>query len=289
MAAPYTRRFPGGFLDKPTQTTPVEAAFLNAVEDALIALLGDTPSADEVGVWVGGAGGGLVYQKLTNAHIAAGAAIDKSKLAALNITDADIAAAAGIAKSKLGALNIADADVQAAAAIAISKLAGYPGDADKVLKGDGSWGAHNFVGFQAYAAALQAPAAGTWTKVNYATEVFDTEGWYDIALARFTPLRSGKYRLSAKAYASDAMNSGVLCQLAIYKNGVIHQRLDSRWNISGMTHPGSLGAETTVEANGTTDYFEVFFLQSDSVARQIHTAGFQTIEHNRFQAEHLGA
>lgn len=131
MAAPYSRRFPGGFVDKPSQTTPVEAAFLNAVEDALIALLGDTPSADEVGVWVGGAGGGLVYQKVTNAQIAAGAAIDKSKLAALNISDADVAAAANIAKSKLGPLNIADADVQVAAAIALTKLAD-PG-AGKVL------------------------------------------------------------------------------------------------------------------------------------------------------------
>lgn len=140
MAAPYVKRYPGGFLDLPNQTTPVDSAFLNAVETALLHLLGEAPLADEVGVWSAAGGGALVYQKITNAQIAAGAAIDKTKLGPLNIVDADIAATAGIAKSKLGALNIADADIQAAAAIAISKLAGYPGDATKALRGDGTWG-----------------------------------------------------------------------------------------------------------------------------------------------------
>lgn len=158
MAAPYVKRYPGGFLDLPNQTTPVDSAFLNAVETALLHLLGEAPANDEVGVWTGGAGGGLVYQKITNAQIAAGAAIDKSKLAALNITDADIAAAAGIAKSKLGPLNIADADIQAAAAIAISKLAGYPNDAGKVLTGDGSWDDQTMV--KLYDNTLGAATAG---------------------------------------------------------------------------------------------------------------------------------
>lgn len=139
MAAPYAKRYPGGFLDLPSQTTAVDSAFLNAVESALLQILGVAPAVDTVGVWAGGANGAMVYQKITNAQIAAGAAIDKSKLAALNITDADIAAAAGIAKSKLGPLNIANADVVAGAAIAISKLAGYPADATKALMGDGTW------------------------------------------------------------------------------------------------------------------------------------------------------
>lgn len=123
MAAPYVKRYPGGFLDLPTQTTPVDSAFLNAVEAALLHLLGEAPAADEVGVWSAAGGGALVYQKITNAQIAAGAAIDKSKLAALNIVDADVAAGAAIAKSKLAALNISDGDVAAGAGIAQSKLA----------------------------------------------------------------------------------------------------------------------------------------------------------------------
>lgn len=60
---------------------------------------------------------------ITNAKIAADAAIAKSKLASLNIVNADVDAAAAIAKSKLGALAIVNADVDAAAAIAKTKLA----------------------------------------------------------------------------------------------------------------------------------------------------------------------
>lgn len=59
---------------------------------------------------------------VTNAKVAAGAAIAKSKLAALDIVNADVNAAAGIAKSKLAALDVVNADVNAAAAIAESKL-----------------------------------------------------------------------------------------------------------------------------------------------------------------------
>ncbi len=123
MAAPYVKRYPGGFLDLPSQTTAVDSQFLNAVETALLHLLGEAPAADEVGVWNAGGGGALVYQKITNAQIDAAAAIDKSKLGALNIVNADVASGAAIAKSKLAALNIVNADVDAAAAIAKSKLA----------------------------------------------------------------------------------------------------------------------------------------------------------------------
>lgn len=135
----YVKRYAGGFADGAGGGTPVDSTFLNAVETALLRLLGEDPAADEVGVWTP-ASNRFVFQKIANAQIDAAAAIDKSKLGALNIVNADIAATAAIAKSKLAALNIADADIVAGAAIAIAKLAGYPSDATKVLKGDGTWG-----------------------------------------------------------------------------------------------------------------------------------------------------
>lgn len=118
----YVKRYPAGFVDLPSTTTPVDSTFLNAVETALLRLLGEDPLADEVGVWVP-ASNRFVFQKIVNAQIDAAAAIDKSKLGALNIVNADIAASAAIAKSKLAALNIADADIVAGASIAKSKLA----------------------------------------------------------------------------------------------------------------------------------------------------------------------
>ena len=65
----------------------------------------------------------LAALNIDNSDIAAGANIEKSKLAALNVADADVAAGANIAKSKLAALEVADADVAAGAAIAYNKLA----------------------------------------------------------------------------------------------------------------------------------------------------------------------
>lgn len=162
MAAPYVKRYGGGFLDLPAQTTPVDSAFLNAVEDALVRLLGVAPAVDTVGVWTpGGGNGALVYQKITNAQIAAAAAIDKSKLAALNIVDADVAAGAAIAKSKLAALNLVNADIAGGAAIAISKFAGYPTDGTKVLRGDGTWGAPTTTYRKTTAKAVNTTVAAT--------------------------------------------------------------------------------------------------------------------------------
>jgi len=66
--------------------------------------------------------GSLPDGSVTNIKVAAGAAIDMSKLS-LAITNTEVAAAAGIEKSKLASLEIADVDVKADAAIAKSKLA----------------------------------------------------------------------------------------------------------------------------------------------------------------------
>jgi hypothetical protein len=51
---------------------------------------------------------------------------------------------------------IDNANINAAAAIAISKLAGYPSDASKSLKGDGTWGP----GVGVTPVSFQAPSAG---------------------------------------------------------------------------------------------------------------------------------
>lgn len=134
----YVKRYGTGFTDNDA-SKPVDAQFLNAVETALLRLLGEDPAADEAPIWTT-ASNRFVFQKIANAHIAAAAAIDKTKLAALNIVDADVAAGAAISKSKLATLNIVDADVAPGAAIGISKLAGYPTDITDVLRGDGTWG-----------------------------------------------------------------------------------------------------------------------------------------------------
>lgn len=120
----YAKRYGGGFVDKPTLTTPIDSAFLNAVEAALLSLFDANPgAANMVPIWTP-AGTHYVPGLITNASIDPAAAIAKSKLAALAIADADVAGAAAIARSKLNfGAGLVDADIAAAAAIVASKLA----------------------------------------------------------------------------------------------------------------------------------------------------------------------
>jgi len=91
------------------------------------ALVGTVPDGSVTDVKVA-AGTAIAKSKLAaleivNADVATGAAIAKAKLAALEIVNADVATGAAIAKSKLGALAIVNADVDAGAGIVKSKLA----------------------------------------------------------------------------------------------------------------------------------------------------------------------
>lgn len=172
----YVKRYPGGFLDRPTTTTPADSAFLNALETELIRL----------------------SSHLVNADIDAAAAIAYSKLALANsIVNADIAAGAAIAKSKLAALAIVDADVAGGAAIAYSKL----NLATSIARGDMSAGFKTTVG----TIAAGPPASPTTNDIWIATDVDATGAvWvfrYNSAEATYkweyvggTPL--GAYNLS---------------------------------------------------------------------------------------------
>ena len=115
---------PTNWQDYPSLATAISAARLNNMESGISA------------AYHVGSGG------LTNADIAANAAIAYSKLALTGqIVNADIAAAAAIAYSKLQlAAAILNSDIANAAAIDLHKL-NIPNDATKVALGDGTWGA----------------------------------------------------------------------------------------------------------------------------------------------------
>lgn len=123
----YTRRFAGGFVDKPTLTTPIDSTFLNAVETALLELVSADGTADgQVMSWIA-ASSKFGPALLLNKNVDPAAAIAKSKLdlsGANGIVNADVATAAAIARSKLDfGSGLVNADISASAAIALSKLA----------------------------------------------------------------------------------------------------------------------------------------------------------------------
>lgn len=123
----YTKRYAGGFADLPSQTTAIDSTFLNAVETALLQLLGQAPSADGQVMQWDNANTRYGPALLLNKNIDAAAAISKSKLdftGANGIVNADVAGAAAIARSKLDfGAGLVNSDIASNAAIALSKIA----------------------------------------------------------------------------------------------------------------------------------------------------------------------
>jgi hypothetical protein len=122
----YSKRYAGGFVNLPSQTTAIDSTFLNAVETALLQLIGQAPTVDgQVAQW-DNANTRFGPALILNKNVDAAAAIASSKIDFTGgnaLTNAAIAGAAAIARSKLDfGSGLVNADVSATAAIAMSKL-----------------------------------------------------------------------------------------------------------------------------------------------------------------------
>jgi len=109
--------------------------------------------------------------------------------------------------------------------------------------------------FSVYASTDQTPSTGVWTKINYNTKIFDTNTNFSTANSSFTPTVAGYYQMNSFVTFSSqtATNSDVL--LAIYKNGSIYSSVQGR---AVDSRYAALTISIVVNANGTTDYFEMF-------------------------------
>ena len=118
--------------------------------------------------------------------------------------------------------------------------------------------------FQAYLYSNQSIANNTATKVAFETEDFDTGNCYNNSSTyRFTPTTSGKYYIYSSIRTSTTNNT-----LSIYKNGSVIK-------YSGLVYSGdgSNFVYTTVSANGSTDYFEIYASHSYGSTRDINGDG----------------
>ena len=124
--------------------------------------------------------------------------------------------------------------------------------------------------FSAYASAATSLSTGGYTKVLFQTEEYDTNS--NFASSRFTPTVAGYYRLN---WGVDLASSftGRLFSL-VYKNGVLIYYASP--NLGGVTQFGTCGT-AMFNANGTTDYFEVYCFQDSGLARN---TSFRTVYDN---------
>jgi len=124
----------------------------------------------------------------------------------------------------------------------------------------------NTPAFEAYPSGTQTISADSWTKLNFATERFDTDGTYDASNSKFTPAVSGKYYIYAIMDVAPSGN-GDQIGLRIYKNGSLVTQ-----NILGLTSQyiksGNNNAwfAYSTQISDTDDYFEIYGYFSDNAA-----------------------
>ena len=134
------------------------------------------------------------------------------------------------------------------------------------LRGDNTFASAGGVmtpAFESYDESIQTFSDETWTKLDVATENFDTNNNFDNSTMRFTPTVSGKYFVYAK---SDCDASGYLdlrsAEIVFYKNGTIATYTKSRFMQGNTSSDGGTVASPFISAifdlNGSSDYVEVY-------------------------------
>jgi hypothetical protein len=121
------------------------------------------------------------------------------------------------------------------------------------------FGGANTPAFSAYLSSDQTLTDNTFTKIQFNTEVFDSNGTYDNSSNyRFTPAVAGKYIISSQVRivgGSDNQLRKVLLQIA--KNGSERQTFIINTQDSYALHTCSAICNLT-DTVSATDYYEIF-------------------------------
>lgn len=107
--------------------------------------------------------------------------------------------------------------------------------------------------FYAFASASTAVAANTNTKVNFQTELFDTNSNYDPSTGRFQPTTPGYYFLAATVRCDTATNSITHTYINHSRIGVVGT--GSFFTVS--SGQSASHASTLAFFNGTTDFADI--------------------------------
>jgi hypothetical protein len=133
-------------------------------------------------------------------------------------------------------------------------------------------------------AALNIAASGVATLVPFDTEEIDVSGWHDVTtnVGRYTPLVAAYYRFSALVQTSGVPLTA-LQAVYLYKNGALVKSGPVTAQGRNANNFGSL-MNAIVAANGSTDYFEVYALQTDTAVHPILVDGIN----NHFEVNMVG-
>jgi hypothetical protein len=116
--------------------------------------------------------------------------------------------------------------------------------------------AGNGPAFSAYKSSSQSPTSGTWTKVTFDTEEFDTNNTF--ASSTFTPTVAGYYQLNVSLNTGGA--NVAYNFIRVYKNGSAFKLPTGIQLTSSAIAEQYTTGSVLVYANGSTDYFEIYIL-----------------------------
>jgi len=113
--------------------------------------------------------------------------------------------------------------------------------------------------FSAYAATGTSVSSGTYTKISFDTEEFDTNS--NFASNRFTPTVAGYYQLNSGISLSGNTTAGYGVAV-IYKNGTAYKQGST---YASTTSSPSAAVSSLVYFNGSTDYAEIYVITAVSI------------------------
>lgn len=145
--------------------------------------------------------------------------------------------------------------------------------------------ASTFVGAQVTNTSAQSISNGTYTAVNFQSEVYDTDGFHDNATnnTRLTipSGKAGKYLITAQA--NFASNSSGFRAIAIMKNGSASQIAYA--NSAPISGTSFTFAFSCVVSAAVADYYEMNVYQSSGGSLNVNSGSDST----RFDISYLGA
>jgi len=110
--------------------------------------------------------------------------------------------------------------------------------------------------FEAIKTGSQTLTNATWTKITFQTESYDIGSHFDLTNSKFQPTVAGYYQLNVLLYYGSGINTAI--RSTIYKNGAEHRKIAVLYHTDASLDDYGIAGTCIVEANGTTDYFEIY-------------------------------
>jgi hypothetical protein len=125
----------------------------------------------------------------------------------------------------------------------------------------------NMPAFSAYPSGTQSISTGTYTKILFQTETFDTNN--NFASSTFTPTVAGYYQVNATIYC--AGSNTTYARGFIYKNGSALKAVGVQTSTAGY----AMQLAEVISMNGSTDYLDVYcFLGAADTANSPYGSSF---------------